>query len=286
MARESTPRNEHQGIDQGTNARRGRRCTAFTLTELLAVVTVLTLLTSVLLPGMQQAARYARAAACQGNLHQWSLAFAMFAEENERGVLCTVNEWGPFCWRYADGPRRSLLLCPMATRYRLPPCTSRAEDLDSIGYGLGSKFTAWRLPSRNMGTEEPGPMLGSYGTNGLGLAFLDPRLTRFGETRPSHSSVVPLMVDCISWYPYPKPTNDPPAYEGEATTPGMKEICINRHDGGINSLFLDGSGQKVGLKELWTLRWSPEFDTHSPWTKAGGIQPEDWPPWMRGFRDY
>jgi hypothetical protein len=23
-----------------------------------------------------------------------------------------------------------------------------------------------------------------------------------------------------------------------------------------------------------------------PWTKAGGVQPDDWPEWMRGFKDY
>jgi len=62
--------------------------------------------------------------------------------------------------------------------------------------------------------------------------------------------------------------------------------CINRHDGGINAAFLDGSVRKVGLKELWTLKWKRQFNTAGPWTKAGGVQPEDWPQWMRGFKDY
>jgi len=44
--------------------------------------------------------------------------------------------------------------------------------------------------------------------------------------------------------------------------------------------------RKVGLKELWTLKWSKYFDTSGPWTKAGGVAPEDWPAWMRGFKDY
>jgi prepilin-type processing-associated H-X9-DG protein len=61
---------------------------------------------------------------------------------------------------------------------------------------------------------------------------------------------------------------------------------MNRHDGAINSLFLDWSARRVGLKELWTLRWYLTCDTAGPWTKAGGVQPEDWPKWMRGFKDY
>jgi hypothetical protein len=51
-------------------------------------------------------------------------------------------------------------------------------------------------------------------------------------------------------------------------------------------LFLDWSVRKVGLKELWTLRWSPGFNTAGPWTKAGGVRPDDWPEWIRGFKDY
>lgn len=62
-------------------------------------------------------------------------------------------------------------------------------------------------------------------------------------------------------------------------------------------LFRDWSVRKVGLKELWTLKWDGrkfhtnkwydrKFDTSGPWTLAGGVQPEDWPEWMRGFKDY
>jgi prepilin-type processing-associated H-X9-DG protein len=68
--------------------------------------------------------------------------------------------------------------------------------------------------------------------------------------------------------------------------PPAPGACINRHNGYVNGLFLDWSVRKIGLKELWTLKWNMRFDTAGPWTKAGGVQPEDWPQWMRGFRDY
>ena len=75
----------------------------------------------------------------------------------------------------------------------------------------------------------------------------------------------------------------PPPY---ADYLGKPVMCINRHHGGINMLFADWSVRKVGLKELWTLKWRKHFDTANPWTRAGGVQPEDWPEWMRGFKDY
>jgi prepilin-type processing-associated H-X9-DG protein len=85
----------------------------------------------------------------------------------------------------------------------------------------------------------------------------------------------------------------PPDFDAIPTRPlrgGYQDpvdlFCMNRHDGGINSLFMDWSVRKVGLKELWTLKWHAEYNTAGPWTKRGGASPEDWPEWMRGFTDY
>jgi prepilin-type processing-associated H-X9-DG protein len=61
---------------------------------------------------------------------------------------------------------------------------------------------------------------------------------------------------------------------------------MNRHDGAVNGLFLDWSVRRLGLKELWTLKWLRGFNTGGRWTKQGGAQPEDWPEWMRRFKDY
>ena len=80
----------------------------------------------------------------------------------------------------------------------------------------------------------------------------------------------------------------PPQYDGQWVNASgeMMHFCIDRHNGSTNHLFMDWSIRKVGLKELWTLKWHREFDTHGPWTRAGGAQPSDWPEWMRPFKDY
>jgi hypothetical protein len=59
-----------------------------------------------------------------------------------------------------------------------------------------------------------------------------------------------------------------------------------RHVDHVNGLFLDWSVRRVGLKELWTLKWSPRWNTAGPWTRAGGVKPEQWPKWMRGTKVY
>jgi prepilin-type processing-associated H-X9-DG protein len=65
----------------------------------------------------------------------------------------------------------------------------------------------------------------------------------------------------------------------------MRRICINRHDGYINMAMLDWSVRKVGLKELWTLKWHRAFNTVNDWTTARVVKP-NWPGWMQKFVEY
>jgi prepilin-type processing-associated H-X9-DG protein len=66
----------------------------------------------------------------------------------------------------------------------------------------------------------------------------------------------------------------------------MRRVCLNRHDGFVNALFMDWSVRKVGIKELWTLKWHRTYNTGDIYTRAGGVRPADWTPWMRHFPDY
>ena len=101
-----------------------------------------------------------------------------------------------------------------------------------------------------------------------------------------HASRVPVVFDCTMSTACASNCEEPPEYEGAPTPDRLWSVCINRHQGGINMTFMDGSVRKVGLKELWTLMWCSESTTSGPWTKAGGVRPEDWPQWMQQFKDY
>jgi prepilin-type N-terminal cleavage/methylation domain-containing protein len=61
---------------------------------------------------------------------------------------------------------------------------------------------------------------------------------------------------------------EPPPYEGcfEPHCSSLSLSCLNRHDATVNCLFLDSSVRKIGLKELWTLKWNPDWSTagHGP----------------------
>ena len=97
---------------------------------------------------------------------------------------------------------------------------------------------------------------------------------------------IPVLLDCTLPRVEAHPNDSPPGLETHGTGGGMSSVCLNRHNACVNVLFLDWSARRVGLKELWTLKWHRGYETTGPWTRAGGILPEDWPQWMRNFKDY
>jgi prepilin-type processing-associated H-X9-DG protein len=154
----------------------------------------------------------------------------------------------------------------------------------------GSTFSAWEILSFSP------PFRCSYGLN-YALFTQEPY---YPERHPFHGKYypylfsirnvagIPVLADSVS--PGGAPRDDFTFGKPQPTDSGLNTrswpFCINRHNEHINVLFLDWSVRKIGLKELWTLKWRPDFDTAGPWTRAGGIKHEEWPVWMRNFKDY
>ena len=116
-----------------------------------------------------------------------------------------------------------------------------------------------------------------------------------GPGRGKQAAQIPVFLDGIWYVSWAHTVTPPPQvqvedaidhHHVEYSFAQIQGLCINRHEGGVNGLFADFSVRKVGLKELWTFPWDRACDTTGPWTKAGGVLPEDWPQWMRKLRDY
>jgi prepilin-type N-terminal cleavage/methylation domain-containing protein/prepilin-type processing-associated H-X9-DG protein len=264
--------------------------TGFTLIELLVVIAIMVLLMAILLPSLQRVKRQAKAVACQSNLHQCGLAFAAFSVDSDN-MFWKRDEhispaWDWFQMGPSWGPQiidcNELLLCPMATKVRI-------DDPDTAWH-YGGKFSAWGCTSKR-----PMRVSGSYGTNFWFWEHTFPppqdpsgHQSYWTNSFVKHASIVPVYFDC-TWIHGGLTHNAdvPPEYDDLPDSAWVENsVCFDRHNGYVNYLFMDWSVRKIGLKELWKLKWNREFDTAGPWTKAGGVQPSDWPEWMRRFKDY
>ncbi|MCH7559362.1 MAG: type II secretion system protein [Planctomycetes bacterium] len=252
-----------------------RKRQGFTLIELLVVISIIALLMGIMLPILGRVRKQAQAVACQAKLRQWGIGFEAYVGDHDGrmpGYTLEAPTW--FASRYSwvlsleayTTHYEDMLLCPTASR--------RTTDKSAA---TPSQFVWWGHHELSMSH-----VFGSYGYNG----WLAERPYR----RLAGRTGSPVLFDCSSASVLPMHDHDPPEYEGHfergLARGFITRVCINRHNGGNNMLFRDWSVRKIGIKENWILRWYREFNPAGPWTRAGGVQPEDWPEWMRGFKDY
>jgi len=301
--REDGGRTPLRRLQAGNDARKVDPC-GFTLIELLVVISIVALLMAILTPALQRVRKQARTLACQSNLHQWGLAFGLYTADNDGKFFpVDVTFWlGPMKrWWVED---REILLCPTASKF-LPaivgPDGTPVPPPVPLAGGRGSTFSAWKITGGlfNLLNVAP-PMLGSYGLN---FSVVDPDIPGRPDPLPEEAiqadrrqwvtsvareaANVPVLLDCVVAAGVGGDSLPPPPYENVWPPQTLMDcFCVNRHQGGVNCVFMDWSTRKVSLKELWMLKWYRDCNTAGPWTKAGGVEPEDWPAWMRRFRDY
>ncbi|MHC4203472.1 MAG: hypothetical protein ACYSTT_02395 [Planctomycetota bacterium] len=236
--------------------------------------------------------RRAKEMVCLSNLRQWGMMFSMYCSDNNgyfftgelngtRSGMGSGKYWREIMRPYTKAHSKKMWLCPQAVKPGGIPrgtlSVAAWETADDIGsYGLNG----WILniaASRQSGNRN----------NGWGRTPAD---WHWGTHQVTGANQVPVFTG--SWWvdSWPRENDQPPLSDnGPGDTPNsneMNRVCIDRHNGAINMLLMDWSARKVGLKELWTLKWNRGYNTEGPWTKAGGVLPSDWPHWMRNFKDY
>jgi len=265
----------------------------FTLIELLVVIAIIAVLMAILMPALRRVKEQARMVSCLATLKQWNLIAAMYTEAND-GKFWDSEPGTPGYWfpRYMDEDIRSwkrneLWFCPSATKPII--------DENGVQAPTFNIFNAWGIfQDSTLGRDG---IAGSYGINGYCLIPHDASTTTYEGGVPvengwkvaggRNAAQVPWWIEALRFDLWPLPTQAPAANEFEAWSGNnMARCCINRHQGFLNAAFMDWSARKVGLKELWTLKWHKQFDTAGPFTKAGGVQSSDWPEWIRDFKEY
>jgi prepilin-type N-terminal cleavage/methylation domain-containing protein len=263
----------------------------FTLIELLVVIAIIALLMAMLLPALEQARNQARAVICRSNLRQWGQIWLLYCEDNN-GAFCGVSSIPGLNWARGEWilplrtqweTRSDILKCPMAK----DPHPNRASGAGD----RGGPFWTYQMGQGGPGNLEEEC---SYGAN---CWIYQTKADIQGRPAALHWGTIinikgvnniPVFLDSM-WRgggPFYRNGNInsnriiPPDYNGEwsGVSAEMRHFCIDRHNGCVNGVFMDWSARKIGLKELWKLKWHRQFDTSG--------YPGIWPPWMRQFKDY
>jgi prepilin-type N-terminal cleavage/methylation domain-containing protein/prepilin-type processing-associated H-X9-DG protein len=265
----------------------------FTLVELLVVIAIIALLMSILMPALAGARKQAQGVVGQSNLHSWGLAFQLFAHDNEGFFPKSIPASG--YWLRAmlpyvgaveseDSKARDIFLCPSA---------KKTKNGNSCNRCPGTTFSPWGPFPGSTYWWDAGAM-GSYGINewcanpdedenGNYWGFPAKYAWRSLHVKGGAGNI-PVLLDCLYVDAFPLHTDEPPLLpevdhgSGDWADNAMQLFCIDRHNGGVNALFIDCSVRKVGLKELWKLKWHREFKINTP--------TPIWPGWMRRYRNY
>jgi prepilin-type N-terminal cleavage/methylation domain-containing protein/prepilin-type processing-associated H-X9-DG protein len=134
----------HWPADSGASHR------AFTLIELLVVIAVIAILAALLLPALARAREKARRVECQNKLRQWTMAFTMYADDNEDRIPREGRETGghvhPNSWpevRHASSRDAwynalpiAYLSVPGASNYASSISGKRTDFYDKAGKNL------------------------------------------------------------------------------------------------------------------------------------------------------
>ncbi len=266
----------------------------FTLIELLVVIAIIALLLAILGPSLGKAKLQVQDTVCRSNMKQWSLVYALYANDNEdsypqsiagNGVTAEDAYFlGALLPYYEDLAMRD---CPVTKSLNRSPSTNN----------VGGTFHQWGpfTPSRNKSEWWDTYAEGSYGFNDW-VADPPPGAATFWgmdsnlavrTTYEKGANRIPMVFDSVWIDSAPRMINRAPTNSEHETDTyptahwwdsAMQYMCIDRHKGGINISFVDMDVRHVDIKELWQLKWHLNWIRTDP---SGG-----WPTWTDKYKDH
>jgi prepilin-type N-terminal cleavage/methylation domain-containing protein/prepilin-type processing-associated H-X9-DG protein len=275
----------------------------FTLIELLVVIAIIALLMSILMPALRNVRDQAKNAMCMQRLQQWGVLFNMYADDNDGTLMDMTVIQGigyDHAWIY--------LMKSYIGDWEICKCPATVKTWID-GDNIYDPLVAWDFHVisdvvdpfyQSMFTMNNQWAYGSYAKNTF-VTNADIFADEDNDMEEEHSwmyeycyknirvgrrvSQIPVFGDGGWMGGWPEPYEEPA--ESYYHDPGVLNIWnIDRHNLSVNMLFLDWTVKKVGLKQLWQLRWSKQPGWGDLSVVPDWDKPEQWPEWMRASKNY
>lgn len=268
-----------------------RRKKAFTLIEILVVITIIVLLVAILLPSLVKVRLAAMRAVCSAHMHQVAMGLEMYEMHYKYKRLAVRNSdsdtelyWmgklakfvgdAEYGRRFELGETIDILLCPAAPESKFEIDSNRDAGNPRAGQ-WGTNYKPWEwMRSAVMST------IGSFTINGyitydwyyeIGQGVSSgPNPDHLFRQWDTIGPEVPLFGDGLWTIGWPKAVDQPPpdltgcttvqnpnnALDSPPNGPNhMWRFCIDRHSKKINLIFKDLHIDSVKLEDLWHLQW-------------------------------
>jgi prepilin-type N-terminal cleavage/methylation domain-containing protein/prepilin-type processing-associated H-X9-DG protein len=201
----------------------------FTLVELLVVISIISMLMSIMLPGLSRARELAKRVVCLNNLRQLTLAWYFYANENEDRLCSPDTYWndtpGSSYWA-ADGPAL--------------PSNNIGGTKTAIERGILWLYTE-RTPDLYKCKSDPSGFLRSYSISNTMGGYSHPGVMPFGSLSISSPSRKIVFTDAASITKWISGSYRP--IDVSSTTPRWRiansHNITARHSDGCNMSFAD-----------------------------------------------
>ncbi|MBI1374998.1 MAG: prepilin-type N-terminal cleavage/methylation domain-containing protein [Phycisphaera sp.] len=249
---------------------------AFTIVELLVVMSIIVLLISILLPSLREAKVTSRRAVCLSQTHQIYLCWADYLNDNFQILFdytlqqpnATRKIWTGTLAPYITEAGSDILICPETEN---PPGLEGVKN----GYRMGNAHLAWvERRSAYHGVEPFDRASYTYNVN------MCPRC-QYGKSEDRNRTIssmeqanlVPVLGDGIWREAHPGEAGDIKMHPFDLSDPqagatGAWDLAFryatNRHGILTNLVFADGHSGQVYIPELWQLKWHRNYDTGAP----------------------
>jgi prepilin-type N-terminal cleavage/methylation domain-containing protein/prepilin-type processing-associated H-X9-DG protein len=259
---------------------RPRKCTAFTLVELLVVIAVIGILAALLFPALSEAKLRAQRTVCLNNIRQLTISYNTYIGDTSfRVVTHSQNhrDWMGTLYPYYS-KSENVLFCPSAPK--------RGELTNELMVGTSDAAWGW-------GPSEP-PIFGSYALNGwlyadgvVNSMLNHPDYLFRKDTSIQKPTETPVFVDSVWINLWSLETDIMPnnLYAPGINEEGMLRCCIARHGnrppsaaprdfnsgpgvltpGAVNLGLADGHVETVKIDNLWNYTW--HYNWRMPSTK-------------------
>ena len=242
---------------------------AFTLIELLVVIAIIAILAAILFPVFAQAREKARQTACLSNGKQIGTAFLMYAQDYDENLVLTSyspdaavgtsNSWTNRCQPYIKS--RNLFRCPS------DQTTDWAEtDADVLtAPTTKKKLTSYLLNAYMAGSAQYGSLPAIKAPASVIY------VSEASEAIAPRDHFHPFNWNGNLETPAPNPLYS--GYMNSITWDNAKqqtvELALTRHNGGFNSVYLDGHSKWNKWSQVWFQKpadgvWQGNFDPRQP----------------------